>query len=138
MRWTILDGRHATASYHEVIQWEFSVNTQEEADHVQVIGWNLAAMSKEDEKAVEKLWKELQGQRARIDKECTGVLRGYYSPIINTTFIRLYKAAYLTSLFSSSYPKTQPLVQTQERPLKTVPIFFLIVNKSSIDMFLER
>jgi len=27
---------------------------------VQVIGWNLAAMSKEDEEAAEKLWKELE------------------------------------------------------------------------------
>jgi len=45
---------------------------QDEADHLQVIGWNLAAMSKEDEKAAEKLWKELEGQRARLDKECTG------------------------------------------------------------------
>jgi hypothetical protein len=36
-----------------VIEWEFSVHKQEEADHLQVIGWNLAAMSKEDEKAGE-------------------------------------------------------------------------------------
>jgi len=71
-RWTILDGRHATGSDHEVIEWEFSVDKQEEADHVQVIGWTLAAMSKEDEKAAEKLWKELEGQRARLDEECTG------------------------------------------------------------------
>jgi hypothetical protein len=55
-----------------VIEWEFSVYKQEEADHVQVIGWNLAAMSKEDEKAAEKLWKELEGERACIDEECTG------------------------------------------------------------------
>jgi hypothetical protein len=71
-RWTILDGRHATRSDHEVIEWEFSVYKQEEADHVQVIGWNLAAMSKEDEKAAEKLWKEQEGHRARLDEECTG------------------------------------------------------------------
>jgi hypothetical protein len=55
-----------------VIEWEFSVHKQEEADHLQVIGWNLAAMSKEDEKATEKLWKELEGQSARLDEECTG------------------------------------------------------------------
>jgi hypothetical protein len=52
-----------------VIEWEFSVDKQED---VQVIGWNLAAMSKEDEKAAEKLWKELEGHRARLDEECTG------------------------------------------------------------------
>jgi len=71
-RWTILDWRHAPGSDHEVIEREFSVDTQDEADHVQVMGWNLAAMSQEDEKAVEKLWNELEGQRARLDEECTG------------------------------------------------------------------
>ena len=39
---------------------------------MQVIRWNLAAMSKDDEKAAEKLWKELEGRRARLDEECTG------------------------------------------------------------------
>ena len=39
---------------------------------MQVIGWNLASMSKEDEKAAEKLWKELEGQRACLDDEFTG------------------------------------------------------------------
>jgi len=34
--------------------------------------WNLAAMSKEDEEAAEKLWKELEGQRAHLDEECMG------------------------------------------------------------------
>jgi len=33
--------------------WEFNVDRQEDADHVQVIGCNLASMSKEDEKAEE-------------------------------------------------------------------------------------
>jgi len=64
--------RHATASDHEVIEWEFSVNKQEEADHVQVVGWNLAAMTNEDEKAAEMLWIELEGQRARLDEVFTG------------------------------------------------------------------
>jgi len=72
MRWIILDRRHATGSDHKVIEWEFSVDKQEEADHVQVIGWNLATMSKEDEKAAEKLWMKLEGQRGRLDKEHTG------------------------------------------------------------------
>ena len=72
-RWTTLDGRHATGSDHEVIEWEFNVETQEEADQVQVIGWNLAAMSKEDKEVAEKLWKELEGERAHLDEKCIGV-----------------------------------------------------------------
>ena len=39
-RRTILGGRHAKASHRKVIEWESSVNRQEEADHAQVIGWN--------------------------------------------------------------------------------------------------
>jgi hypothetical protein len=68
----ILDRRHATGSDPQVMEWEFSIHTQEEADHMQVIGCNLAAKSKDDEKVAEKLWKELAGQRARLDEECTG------------------------------------------------------------------
>jgi hypothetical protein len=69
------------------------------------------------------------------------------SPSFNTTFIRLNTAAYpkplllvlsQDSFLSSSYPKTQPLVRVQECPLKTVPVFFLIVIIGSIDKFLER
>jgi hypothetical protein len=71
-RWTILAGRHATGPDHYVMKWEFSIDKQEEAETMQVIGWNLAAMSKEDEKAAEKLWKQLEGLRARLDEECTG------------------------------------------------------------------
>jgi hypothetical protein len=72
MRWTTLEGSHATSSGHEVIEWEFNVAQQEEADHVQVTGWNLAAMSKEDEEAAEKLWRELESERAHQGEECTG------------------------------------------------------------------
>jgi hypothetical protein len=43
-RWTRLDGSHATGSDHVLIEWEFNVDKQEEVDHVQVIGWKLAAM----------------------------------------------------------------------------------------------
>jgi len=68
-QWTILDGRHATGSDHAVIEWAFSVDKQAEADHMQFIGWNLAAMSKEEEEAVEKLGKELERQRAHLEKE---------------------------------------------------------------------
>jgi len=71
-QWTTLGGSHATGSNHEVIEWEFNVDKQEEADHVQVIGWNLAAMSQEDEEAAEKLWRELERERAHLGEECTG------------------------------------------------------------------
>jgi hypothetical protein len=54
-QWTTLGGSRATGSGHEEIECAFNVAKQEEADHVQVIGWNLAAMSKEDEEAAEKL-----------------------------------------------------------------------------------
>jgi len=70
MQWTILDGRQATSSDHKVIRSQFSVDMQDEADNVQVIGWNFAAMSKKDEEAAEQLWKELEGQRGHLDEEC--------------------------------------------------------------------
>jgi len=31
-RWTILAARHATGSDHEVVEWKFSVNKQEDVD----------------------------------------------------------------------------------------------------------
>jgi len=71
-QWTILEGSHATGSDQEVIEWEVNVDQQEEADHVQVIGWNLAATSKLDEEAAEKLWKELERDRAHLGGECMG------------------------------------------------------------------
>jgi len=71
-RWTTMDGSHATGSDHEVIEWEFNVDKQEAADHVQVIGWNFAAMSKEDKEAAEKVWRELERERAHLGEECTG------------------------------------------------------------------
>jgi len=55
-----------------VIEGEFNVNKQEEADHVQVIGWNLAAMAKVDEEAAETLWRELERERAHLGEECMG------------------------------------------------------------------
>ena len=45
-RWPILDSRHTTGTHHKVIEWEFSFDTQEEADLLQVIGSNLGTMSK--------------------------------------------------------------------------------------------
>jgi hypothetical protein len=71
-RWTTVGGSHTTGSDHEVIKWEFNVDKQEEADHVQVIGWNLAAMAQEDKEAAEKLWRELERDRAHLGEECTG------------------------------------------------------------------
>jgi len=71
-RWTILDGSHVKGSDQEVIEWQFIVDKQEEADHVQVIGWNLATMSRQDEEAAEELWKKLKRERAHLGEECTG------------------------------------------------------------------
>jgi hypothetical protein len=55
-----------------VIEWEFNIDKQEEADHMQVKVWNLAAMSKEDQESAEKLWRELERERAHLGEECTG------------------------------------------------------------------
>ena len=53
-----------------MIEWEFNIDKQEEGDHAQVIGWNLAAMSKEDKEQAEKLWKELETDRAHRGEDC--------------------------------------------------------------------
>jgi len=71
-RWTLQDGSHGAGSLHEVIEWEFNVDKPEEADHVQVIGWNLATMSNEDEEAAEELWKELETDGAHRGEDCMG------------------------------------------------------------------
>jgi hypothetical protein len=72
-QWTILEESHATDSDYEVIEWEFNPDKQEEeADHVQIIGWHLAAMSNEDEEAAEKLCQELERDRAHLGEECMG------------------------------------------------------------------
>jgi hypothetical protein len=47
------------------------VDSQEEAGHERVVGWNLAAITEEDAKAVEKLWMELEKETADLDAECT-------------------------------------------------------------------
>jgi hypothetical protein len=72
MRWTTLGGSQDTGSDHEVIEWVYNVAKQEAADHLQVIGWNLAAMSTEDEDAAEKLWRELERERTHLGEEYTG------------------------------------------------------------------
>jgi hypothetical protein len=64
----------------------------------------------------------------------TGVLSHVSIKHLLTKYSCLSKLLFL----SLSYPKTQPLVRLQEHPLKTVPIFFLIVYLECIDTFLER
>jgi hypothetical protein len=64
-------GCHATGSDHKVIDSEFNVDKQEEADNMEVIGWNLGAMSNEDTKAAEILWRQLARERAHLGYECT-------------------------------------------------------------------
>jgi hypothetical protein len=64
---------------------------------------------------------------------------GVFKPRFNKIYLLLTNSRLTKLLFlSSSYPKTQPLVRSQERPLKTVPVFFLIVIVARIDKFLER
>jgi len=70
--WTILEVSPITSCDYKVIRWEFIIDKQAEADHVQVIGWNLATMSKEDDKAAEKLWKVWERDRAHVGVECMG------------------------------------------------------------------
>jgi hypothetical protein len=72
IRRTRLDGTNTTCSYHEVIVWQLTIGKTEEADPKQVIAWNMAVMSKEDEEAAEKLAKSLDGQRAHRMEVCTG------------------------------------------------------------------
>jgi hypothetical protein len=70
-KWSILADNYATGSHHEVTEWEVEVGQQEEAGQETVIGWNLAAMTKEDAEAVETLWMELVKERVHVDAECT-------------------------------------------------------------------
>jgi len=70
-KWSILANDHATGSDHKVIEGEVKAERQEEVDHERVVSWNLAAMTEEDAKAAEKLWRELTKQRAHLDAECT-------------------------------------------------------------------
>jgi hypothetical protein len=71
-KWMILDGTHATASDHQIIQWELEMETQEEAWGTQVVGWNLAAMSQEDVEAAKELWKERPKEMAHLGAEIMG------------------------------------------------------------------
>jgi hypothetical protein len=68
----LADDDNTTGSDHEVIKWEVEVDRQEEeVGHERVVGWNLAAMAKEEAKAAGKLWMELAKERAHLDAECT-------------------------------------------------------------------
>jgi len=68
---SILPKDHATGSDQDVKKWEVKVDSQEEADHERVVGWNLAAMTEKDTEAAEKLWTESAWERAHLDAECT-------------------------------------------------------------------
>jgi len=70
-KWSILADDHTTGSAHEGIEWDVVVNSQEEADQVRVVEWNLAAMTAKDGAAAEKQWTELAKERAHLDAECT-------------------------------------------------------------------
>jgi len=68
----MLDRRYATGSEHKVIELKISVNTQDKVDHMQVIRFNLAARSEENEDTAENLWKKLDRHTAHLDKESMG------------------------------------------------------------------
>jgi len=71
VKWTTLADDHATASEHEVMEWEVGVDRYDEADHGRVVGWNLRAMMEKDGEAAEKLRMEIVTMRAQLDAECT-------------------------------------------------------------------
>ena len=71
-KWSILDWSHVTGSDHEIIEGEVDMEKQEEAEGTQIVGWNLAAMSQEDEEQAEKLWKERARGRAYLGEESMG------------------------------------------------------------------
>jgi hypothetical protein len=71
VKWTILADDRATGSDHKVIEWEVAVDRQQEADHERVVVWNLAAMTRKDTEAAEKLWMEIAKERAQLEPECT-------------------------------------------------------------------
>jgi len=68
----ILDRSHVTASDHEIIEWKVDMEKQVQAEGTQVVGWNLAAMSQEDEEQAEKCWKERARGRAYLGEKSTG------------------------------------------------------------------
>jgi len=70
--WTILDGNHATWSDHEITEYDVDMERQEEAGGAEVVGWNLAATSLEDEGQAEKLWSEREIGRAYLGVGSTG------------------------------------------------------------------
>jgi hypothetical protein len=65
----ILDGRHCSSSDHDMLHWVFSVHKQKQADNEQVIEWNPATLSKEDENATVKLFKALARETAHLGQE---------------------------------------------------------------------
>jgi hypothetical protein len=68
---TLANDNQATGPDHELIEWEVEVDRQEKAGHERIVGWNLAAMTEEDMKPVEKLWMQLAKERGHLDAECT-------------------------------------------------------------------
>jgi len=70
-QWYILANDHTTGFDHEDIECKVDADTQEEADHDKVVGWNLSAMKVEDVEAAEKRWTELAKERVHLDEQCT-------------------------------------------------------------------
>jgi hypothetical protein len=69
---TVLGQSHVTGSDHEIIEREVDMVMQEEAGGTHVVGWNLAAMSQEDEEQGEKLWQAIVRGRACLEVASMG------------------------------------------------------------------
>jgi hypothetical protein len=67
-----LDGIHAIGSDPEIIDWVIDVEQQQYAGGTEVVGWNLAAMSQEDNMQTDSLWREQAGGSASLGVESTG------------------------------------------------------------------
>jgi len=66
MQLFILADDHATRSCHKVKEWEVEADSQEEAHHVTVAGWNIATMLEEDAHAADNPWAYLAEERAHL------------------------------------------------------------------------
>jgi len=71
-KWIILDGSHATASDHEIIEQELEMENYGEAGGTQVVEWNRAAMSQEDLEVAEEWWRKREQEWARVGAESAG------------------------------------------------------------------
>ena len=72
MKWMILEKNPATGPDPKIIESGLGVKSKMEAEGIQVIGCNLAAMSDANENKAQKLWKKLPKQNAYLGVENMG------------------------------------------------------------------